>query len=230
MNTLDDTGILIHEKGQAMIKSAPGKSPLATMSKDVPTQESKSFENRKTRYTKQVIREAFINLMQQQPIEKVTVTRICEIADISRGTFYLHYRDPYDLLESMEDEYLEKLERQFKEKIGTSKEDYSETTGFWLEILQELLTSRDLAQLFFTNPHSSFLTKCLALNRSFADELCKNLYPTMTVRERDYMHTFYEHGSASIISMWVRGDFPEPPEQIAELLMSVNQKNQGSTM
>jgi len=208
-----------------MTKKALGRSPLSALaSGDVQLLEPVGRENRKVRYTKQVIREAFIEQMQEHPIEKVTVTRICELADISRGTFYLHYRDPYDLLESMEDEYLETLERQFREKMENSVDDYSEDKGFWLEILEELLSVRDLAKLFFTNPNSTFLTKCLALNRSYAEELCKRTYPSMSQRERDYMHAFYEHGSASVISQWVRSGFPEPPEQIAGLLTILNQK------
>jgi len=187
--------------------------------------ESKNPESRKIRYTKQVIREAFIELMQEQPIEKVTVTRICELADLSRGTFYLHYRDPYHLLECMENEYLEGLERQLKEKMASSADECSEDACFWLDLLKELLAAKDLAQLFFTNPNSTFLTKCLALRRSFAEELCTRMYPAMTQRERDYMHTFYEHGSASVISLWVRDGFLEPPEQIADLLTTLNQKH-----
>jgi len=190
-------------------------------------------ENRKVRYTKQVIREAFIELMQEQPIEKVTVTRICELADISRGTFYLHYRDPYDLLETMENELLLDLELHFIAVMNVSVPDYSvdsavdysREAGFWLEILVWLLEDRNLSKLLFANPHSSFITKCLVLNRTFSDELCKNVYPDLSQDEREYMHTFYEYGSASIISTWVQNGFREPPEQIANLLAMLNSKH-----
>jgi AcrR family transcriptional regulator len=182
-------------------------------------------ENRKTRYTRQAIREAFIELLREQPIDKVTVTRICELADISRGTFYLHYRDPYDLMESIEDEYLAALELQFWEKVALTKDDYSGDVSFWRELLDELQAARDLAQLFFTNPNSTFLTKCLALNRRYAEEFCKLEYPGWSQREREYSHTFYEHGSASVISLWVRDGFPEPPEHLAALLSSLNSKH-----
>ena len=185
---------------------------------------STGHENRRTRYTRQVLREAFVELMKEQPIEKVTVTRICELADVSRGTFYLHYRDPYDLLEHMEDEFLANLERQFVAKLATSMSNYSEDSGFWLDVLRSLLAAKDLAQMFFTNPNSAFLTKCLALNRSFADKLCQEKYPALTPSEREYMHTFYEYGSASVIGLWVRKGFLEPPEQIAAILTTLNFK------
>ena len=183
-----------------------------------------SQENRKTRYTKQVIREVFIQLLQEQPLEKVTVTRICELADISRGTFYLHYNDPYDLLAIMENEFLADLKQQLLEKTVAATIDYSKNPLFWLDILKWLSADKKLAQLFFANPNSTFMTKCLALNRAFSDNLCKLQYPEKTQTERDYMHTFYEHGSASVIGQWVKNGFQEPPEQIAEYLTSLNMK------
>ena len=185
---------------------------------------SETRETRKTRYTRQVIRDTFIELLKKQPLEKVTVTRICEEADISRGTFYLHYHDPYHLMECMEDEYLAGLELRFAEKMAALDDDYSESKGFWLEILEELLEARELAVLFFTNPNSTFLTKCLAMNRKYADEMCRHKYPDMSDREREYNHVFYEHGSASVIDRWVKDGFLESPAMLADLLSYLNSK------
>ena len=182
-------------------------------------------ENRKTRYTNMVIREAFIELMKRQAIEKITVTQVCELADVSRGTFYLHYRDVYDLQSCMENEVLLDLERQFAGQTEIMGDDYSGNPVFWLSILGMLLEKRDIAQLFLSNPTSSFMTKCLALNRVYSDKSCEQAFPALSGRERDYLHCFYEHGSASIISLWVREGFVEPPEQIAELLAALNSKS-----
>lgn len=51
--------------------------------------------DRRTRYTRRVIKEAFLELLQKQRFSKVTVTAICKQADITRATFYLHYVDIY---------------------------------------------------------------------------------------------------------------------------------------
>ena len=182
-------------------------------------------ESRKTRYTRRVICEAFIELLQENPIEKITVTRICEMADISRGTFYLHFNDPFDLLDRMENEFLRDLEQRLFANLTTPCSDYSEDTNFWHILLDWLLESKDLTEMFFSNRNNSFIAKCLAVNRSHSEELCRMEFPTMTQRERDYTHTFYEYGSFSVIGMWVREGFLESPEQIASLLASLNNKH-----
>mgnify|MGYP002282985254 CR=1 FL=1 len=58
-------------------------------------------QDRRTRYTKGVIKESFMKLLQQKPFAKITVTEICRLSDINRGTFYLHYYDVYDVLDDL---------------------------------------------------------------------------------------------------------------------------------
>lgn len=65
--------------------------------------------NRRILYTKKVIKESLIELLQHKKIHEVTVTDICKKANINRGTFYTHYKDAYDLLKSIEDELFNQI-------------------------------------------------------------------------------------------------------------------------
>ena len=55
-------------------------------------------QDRRTRYTRQTIKETFLELLKQKNFTKITVTEICKISEINRGTFYLHYYDIHDVL------------------------------------------------------------------------------------------------------------------------------------
>ncbi len=61
-------------------------------------------EDRRVKYTKLAIREAFLSLLDEKPLDKISVTEICKRADINRGTFYSHYTDAYDLKQHLEQE------------------------------------------------------------------------------------------------------------------------------
>jgi AcrR family transcriptional regulator len=61
--------------------------------------------------TRQLIRDAFVELLQEMDIEKITVNRLAERATINRVTFYLHYRDIPDMLEKMADDMIEDIKR-----------------------------------------------------------------------------------------------------------------------
>jgi AcrR family transcriptional regulator len=58
--------------------------------------------DRRTKYTKKMIKDTLIDLLLEgKDITKVTVSEICEIADINRATFYRYYLDIFDLLDKM---------------------------------------------------------------------------------------------------------------------------------
>ncbi len=60
--------------------------------------EKTNKQDRRTRYTKQTIKDTFLELLKQKSFTKITVTEICKNAEINRGTFYLHYYDIHDVL------------------------------------------------------------------------------------------------------------------------------------
>ncbi len=56
--------------------------------------------------TKKNIYNAFISLREKKALEKITVKELTDAAGISKQTFYLHYKDIYDLAESIENELI----------------------------------------------------------------------------------------------------------------------------
>lgn len=66
-------------------------------------------EYRNATRSKLLIKKAFIDLLKEKPASKVTVTDIVHEANISRGTFYAHYLDTKDLLESFQREFIKQI-------------------------------------------------------------------------------------------------------------------------
>lgn len=64
--------------------------------------------------TKQAIKNAFIQQVEEVGFERVTVKNLALVAEINRGTFYLHYSDKYDVMEDLQQELLKELERYVK--------------------------------------------------------------------------------------------------------------------
>lgn len=59
--------------------------------------------------TERSIKNAFLELRAKKPIEKITVKELTEKAEISKGTFYLHYADIYALSEKIEGEIIREI-------------------------------------------------------------------------------------------------------------------------
>lgn len=64
----------------------------------------------RVRKTRKAIDEAFMELLQKKPLDKITVRELCEKAKVSKGTFYLHYKEIYDL-------YDRKVEKVYRDSL-----------------------------------------------------------------------------------------------------------------
>jgi len=63
-------------------------------------------EYRNSIRSKELIKDAYFNLIREKSVDKITVTDIVNTAKINRGTFYAHYSDIYDLSDSIENEFI----------------------------------------------------------------------------------------------------------------------------
>ena len=52
---------------------------------------------------------AFLEMRAKSPLEKISVTELSEKATINKATFYLHFKDIYDLSETLENELVNSI-------------------------------------------------------------------------------------------------------------------------
>ena len=75
----------------------------------------------RSRYTQSVIENAFLTLIREKKkLSRVTVSDICKLAEINRGTFYRYYPDVYDLAEKMMDQGIERIREMIANENGQS--------------------------------------------------------------------------------------------------------------
>ena len=79
--------------------------------------------------TKQAIRQAFIELLNERPLDKISVKDIAERSTVNRNTFYYYYTDIYALVE----EIFQTETQLFMEKLhsyASWEEAFREATAF----------------------------------------------------------------------------------------------------
>ena len=82
--------------------------------------------------TKQAIRQAFIELLNERPLDKISVKDIAERSTVNRNTFYYYYADIYALVE----EIFQTETQLFMEKLrsyASWEEAFREATAFMSE-------------------------------------------------------------------------------------------------
>ena len=77
----------------------------------------------RTQKTKNSIFSAFIELRASKPVEKITIRELTQRANISKQTFYLHFKDIYDLSDYLENDAISSL---IKDLIFAAYPDYKD--------------------------------------------------------------------------------------------------------
>lgn len=174
----------------------------------------------RTRYTKKMIRESFIQLLKEQPVSKITVTKICEMAEINRATFYKYYEDAFDLLLKLEEEFLEELLdslSQFKQL--SIRESF-------IQLLEHLKKRGEWFQIVgSSHGDPQFTSRILSVCYENASFLIQKFFPHLTEPQKKWLYYFLAHGYGGMLGCWLDNGLQEPTEEIAlfaeKLLLNV---------
>ena len=174
-------------------------------------------ENRKIRYTKKVIRDSLMELMKSEPILSVSIKDICELADISRSTFYSHYKDQYDLLRQIEEEtlaYLEDMLDKYKDKHSKN-----ETTQMLEEMLAYIANNHNSIQVLLSENGDLAFQKKLFQHFTSHNLVTNYLYDKQQDDEaRNYYSVYLVHGSIGLVQHWLKDNMSMPIPQLAKML------------
>lgn len=174
-------------------------------------------EDRRVRLTKLAIRESLVELMQQQPIGKISVKMICEAADINRSTFYAHYADQHQLLDSLQREMAAGIREHISATRFTDGDDAVEV------VVQVLVYARQNAALFqvLLGEHGNyaFHRELMHLVREKTLEELRGKGVDAAVSR--YVELFAVNGILSIIRAWLQAGCPESPAAFAQLILKL---------
>lgn len=172
--------------------------------------------NRRILYTKKIIKESLIELLKNKKIHQITVTDICKSANINRGTFYTHYKDAYDLLQSMEDEFFNQILEYIEE---TPVEDYKDV--LLLKALELIKNNKELCKILFCHHMESNIMDRIILLANKAD--IDKLISSSKVNDvfLDYFIKYNVGGVFSVVQTWLENDLNESLEEIVAIINNI---------
>ncbi|MBS6398275.1 MAG: TetR/AcrR family transcriptional regulator C-terminal domain-containing protein [Clostridiales bacterium] len=122
--------------------------------------------------TKRALAAALRELMEEIPFDKIQIAHICERCDMSRKSFYYHFRDKYDLLNWIFD---------------TEIIAYVQTFSSSCELEQHISELRNVCKYFYDN--RNFYRKALKIEgqNSFSDHFRECIIPILRYRISYYL-------------------------------------------
>ena len=171
--------------------------------------------DRRVRYTKRALTDALIDLMRENHISKISVKALCEAADVNRSTFYAHFRNQYDLLDHVEAEALGDL----KARLLTGDEPSEHNVVQILEYAQE---NADVFIMLLDESEGGFQRQIMELAH-LADIQTSDDAGVVGADELEYRYLFAVSGALAMLSHWLKKGTPQPPAEMAELLLRMIQ-------
>lgn len=166
-----------------------------------------------TEQTKANLRNAFWSLYSQKPIEKITIKEITDLAGYNRGTFYLYYKDVYDILNQIEEELLDLVCQLLSDATTDGTLDLSHQMTSLIEMSHTY--SNYVSVLISDQGDPQFTARMKNIIRPVINEVLfssKNLQ--YTEAEKIYLSEFYLSGILGVMSEWLK----DPQMSIEEML------------
>ncbi len=136
--------------------------------------------------TERSITNAFLQLRKKKSLEKITVTELSKLAEISKATFYLHYKDIYDLSEQLQNGVIQNI------LSGISNPEYclTDSRAFTEQLYNAFYSSQSLIETLFSGTQSTVLP--MRVEKEILSFVKKH-YPEIT-KEKEMQLTYTIYG------------------------------------
>ena len=169
--------------------------------------------------TIEAIRNAFAKLINEKDYEGITIQDILDEANISRSTFYAHYKTKDDLLLSISNHIFEHV---FSHSLQEEKtHDYSKETFYdYHHLIEHIFYHIQDEKILFKGILSSKGNKLFLKEfKSHIYKLVNSYYNNFLYRDQriplELKKAIAVDNFITVLDYWIDGDFKESPEEIA---------------
>ena len=163
--------------------------------------------------SKESLMSALIGLLGKKKLEDLTISEICQEADVNRNTFYSHYSSVRELFDEMNGKYLEALFASAK----VFDEPNDSTFKNLVNVLDKMKEKGNLTKIIFSESNSI----------KHLNTLLQILFPVSVIESSksenlslEECHTFLIGGVMNLILRWIENDYQESPKNFGRKIFN----------
>lgn len=165
--------------------------------------------SKRNRQSIELICNAMFKLLQKQNFNNISITELCEEAQLARKTFYRNFESKEDVIKKSIDYMFKELGKRidFDKSIDSGKITL-EYFNFWYE-------NREFLKIIFKNDLFNILNSQYDLYiKLFRRLMCGEEEMNS---ELEYTIIFVSGGYWNVLQHWVRKDFQDDPRELAKM-------------
>lgn len=169
----------------------------------------------RVQYTKARLKGALMRILHEKPIAQVSVRELCDEAGLNRGTFYLHYSVPNDVLQEIEQDFMDENFGHFSPYL----EDREHSTVQLGTVFQSMMGNKETLQILLgKNGMPQFRERLKEVARASVLADWKRDFPDYSESDLDFVYSFLFAGATEVILEWFNGEHEMTAEDFARRL------------
>ncbi len=180
--------------------------------------------------TRQLIRDAFVELLQEMEIEKITVNRLAGRATINRVTFYLHYKDIPDLMDKLAEDMLRDMRRILHDETLSSRISMENMDVRLVKLIEHIADNAKFYKAVLGSQRTPIFTKRLLqlltelIEERFEQSDSATRKPAVSV-QKDIAIWYGSSALIGVIVAWLKHDMPYTPHFLAKQFLLLTTRN-----
>ena len=164
-------------------------------------------------YTKNLIKQEFIKLLNKKSLHNITVTEIAKQCKIERKTFYYHYENLPQLVKEIFDEELEDVIKEFNETLSWEES--------FISVAKFILENKKAVKHMYESDYKVELEKYIfSISGEIMRKYVRRVAKDTKAQEIDIklIAYFYQCALSSSLVEWVATDMKTDPKLVTRRL------------
>jgi len=173
----------------------------------------------RTAVTRDDLMAAFIDLYGRKKIERITIKEITDLAGYNRGTFYVYFKDVYDILEQAEALMLSHLDKAISLLVTVKQNVFPE--AFFKTMMEVLKENQQLASVLMSRGSIEYYHTI----KKMIKEKLMNIREDLSPEDKRMLELTVEYQVSAVIgvlSYWVQSDLSESVEDLLTFVMDIS--------
>ncbi len=177
--------------------------------------------------TKDRIAQALVHLLSYTTLEKITVKKLIETANVNKSTYYYHFSQISDVTKYIEKQFINEFQNQFSHGLNSSEIFGNDTilvdnSSAMFEYIYE---HKDIfSALINSSIRDEFRDEFVHCIRSMTDKynwkICKPGHDEsyLSAAQKKYYTYHNAYSQYAFLECWAKNNYEESPRELADLI------------
>ena len=172
-------------------------------------------ENQRIMLTKRLLKESMLRLLQERPLEKISITELCRNAGINRATFYRHYEIPRDVLNEIGKDIFYEMRKELEmPKFQSDIKAFIEKLCLFMENNMDIMRT-----IIKSSTETDFITFVNSIYKEIWIEIRKlRILSNLKDVEIELLILYSAGGSYFMLRQWLLGSIRMSSKEVADYL------------